>query len=200
MSTRDAIIAAGARLFSEKGYEGMTMKQIADAVGVTPPAVYAFFKNKEDLFGQIVKEIISSHFDVAAYHTEMLRDKPVKDQLYGLIRALFEFQMREKLHTKIFTRLLLFPPKVFRINLKEELNILAEREWELLIGIFEKGMRSGELRPGDASGYARAMLTLMDGLFWQMQRCEESVFWNSFELSWRQFWQGIEPLAEENRR
>lgn len=191
-STKKAIIDTAARLFAEKGYEGMTIKLIADEVGITPPAVYAFFKNKEEVFLQIYKEVISGHLDIALYHSKEIQDQPVKDQLYRLLRELMEYQIKDRLQMKIFMRLLLFPPQVFQLNLKAELIKLEEAECALFSELFEKGMHSGEIREGDSQVYARAMLCMMDGLFWQLQRYEEAAFWEKFELAWGHYWQGIE--------
>jgi len=44
------------KLFSEKGYEAVSVAQIADAVGCTPPALYKHFKSKQDLFDAILEE------------------------------------------------------------------------------------------------------------------------------------------------
>jgi AcrR family transcriptional regulator len=191
MSTREAIIEAAAKIFAEKGYEGMTIKLIADEVGVTPPAVYAFFKNKEEVFLQVYRLVLTDHFDIAAYHSEKLQDLPVKEQLYKILVELFNYHIREELQVKIFMRLLLFPPDVFPVNLKEELIKVEEMEIDLFSRIFERGIQSGELRPGDSRAYAGAMLCLMDGLFWQLQRYDEEAFWRKFELAWTQFWEGI---------
>lgn len=65
MSTKEEIIKAATRLFAEKGYEGMTMKEIANEVGIKPPSVYAFFKSKEDVFMHIYNDILMGHLEVA---------------------------------------------------------------------------------------------------------------------------------------
>lgn len=47
---RAAIEAAAARLFGEFGYDGVTLEQVAEAVGVTKPIVYRHFDSKKDLY------------------------------------------------------------------------------------------------------------------------------------------------------
>lgn len=46
---RQALEAAHA-LFAERGYAGVTMDDVADAVGVTKPLLYKYFGNKERLY------------------------------------------------------------------------------------------------------------------------------------------------------
>jgi len=53
-ATNDKILDAAILLFSERGYEGTSMKQIAQAVGLTESAIYRHFKGKEDLLAEII--------------------------------------------------------------------------------------------------------------------------------------------------
>ena len=52
--TREKIVAAATALFSERGYEGATIRDIAKAAGMSTGAVFASFADKSDLFGEIV--------------------------------------------------------------------------------------------------------------------------------------------------
>jgi AcrR family transcriptional regulator len=46
---REEILQAAKELFLEQGYEQTTMRRIADRVGISAPAVYLYFKDKEAL-------------------------------------------------------------------------------------------------------------------------------------------------------
>jgi TetR/AcrR family transcriptional regulator, regulator of autoinduction and epiphytic fitness len=48
-ATRQSVIAAAGRLFSERGYAGSTIEAIAEAAGVAVPTVYAAFGNKRSI-------------------------------------------------------------------------------------------------------------------------------------------------------
>jgi AcrR family transcriptional regulator len=52
--TREKILSAATTLFSERGYEGATIRDIAKAAGMSTGAVFASFADKSDLFGEIV--------------------------------------------------------------------------------------------------------------------------------------------------
>jgi AcrR family transcriptional regulator len=51
-SSRDALIAAALREFTERGYEAATVTSIAERAGVTTGALYAHFRGKLDLLLQ----------------------------------------------------------------------------------------------------------------------------------------------------
>lgn len=62
---REFILDAATRLFSEKGYAGTTMRDIAKAVGVLPGSLYAHIEAKEVLLLEIVESGIDRYLMAA---------------------------------------------------------------------------------------------------------------------------------------
>jgi len=52
--TREKILASARTLFTERGYDGATVRDIASAAGMSTGAVFASFTDKSDLFIEIV--------------------------------------------------------------------------------------------------------------------------------------------------
>lgn len=54
---RDALLAAAARLFAQRGFDGVTLEDIGAAVGVSGPAVYRHVAGKQALLGSILVDV-----------------------------------------------------------------------------------------------------------------------------------------------
>jgi AcrR family transcriptional regulator len=55
-SHRAALLEAAARLFDERGYHGTSIRDIAEATGVTPGAIYSHHASKADLLVAVYEE------------------------------------------------------------------------------------------------------------------------------------------------
>lgn len=53
-STREIILDVAERLFAENAYEGTTMREIANGVGIREPSLYAHYANKEAIYGAVI--------------------------------------------------------------------------------------------------------------------------------------------------
>jgi AcrR family transcriptional regulator len=61
----ERILVEAARLFSENGYAGTRMSDIASAIGVTKPIVYRHFDSKQTLFEALVRRVLSAQIEGA---------------------------------------------------------------------------------------------------------------------------------------
>jgi AcrR family transcriptional regulator len=61
MTTKEKIIFESLKLFSSKGYDGVSMREIAAAVGIKGASIYNHFKGKEDIFNAIFSEMIKQY-------------------------------------------------------------------------------------------------------------------------------------------
>jgi len=91
-NAREPLINAARDLFSLKGYNGTTVDEIAESIGIKGPTIYKYFKNKDDL----LKAVIDSAED--EYIKGMGMDKDLPDKIVSA-RALKEYV----LHTLHFT-------------------------------------------------------------------------------------------------
>lgn len=64
-TTKEKIIYESLNLFSKSGYEGVSMRDIAAAVGIKGASIYNHFKGKEDIFHAIIIEM-TKRYDMAS--------------------------------------------------------------------------------------------------------------------------------------
>ena len=191
MTTREQIIEAAAQLFAEHGYEGMTLKAIAQKVGIKAPSIYAYYKNKEDVLLHIYKNVLRSHYQLASDNAQLNDTLSVKQQFEQLLQSIMLFQLKEADKMKIFIRMVLLKDGLFNVDIKQELNRIERAEHVLFRIMIEKGIDQGEIREGNSKAMASLLICLLDGLFWSMQRYDEQTHWTRFYIVWNQFWEQI---------
>jgi AcrR family transcriptional regulator len=91
--TRERVLAAARRLFTERGYEGATIRDIAQAAGMSTGAVFASFADKSELF----EEILTADYEVIyAQMTQASRNaKTVEEALLGLFGVAYSFHVEQ---------------------------------------------------------------------------------------------------------
>jgi AcrR family transcriptional regulator len=88
--TREKILASAKDLFTEKGYERATIRDIASAAGMSTGAVFASFSDKSELF----REILGERVDLLQERmTAAATGKGVEAQLVNLFDAGFAFSL-----------------------------------------------------------------------------------------------------------
>jgi len=54
---RRTVLEAAAKLFAQRGFGGTNLQDIADSLGISRPALYYYFKSKEDILASLVEEV-----------------------------------------------------------------------------------------------------------------------------------------------
>jgi AcrR family transcriptional regulator len=158
------ILTAAKDLFFAKGYKGVSMKEIADAVQVTPAALYYHFpKGKEDLF------------------TKMIQTLFVDEGMAGLDQILGTTQdLRERLN--LFTASLLMLPidEQFTMLLRDAKEHIKDPENQRIIlslrdrlkqqatALFQAARDAGEIRTD-------IPVTVLVSLYMGMLRVSKSI-------------------------
>lgn len=58
-NTKQVILDEALNLFAVHGYEGVSVAQIADAVGIKVPSLYKHYKSKQEIFDTLLREVSS---------------------------------------------------------------------------------------------------------------------------------------------
>lgn len=80
---KDAALEAAMLLFWERGFEGTSMADLSQAMGLNPSSIYAAFGDKHALFSLVVRRYMDSR---AQYAVKALEEPTLK----RVIRALFD--------------------------------------------------------------------------------------------------------------
>ena len=91
--TRVKVLAAARRLFSEQGYEGATIRDIATAAGMSTGAVFANFTDKSELFREIMMADLASLAEAMAAAGR--RGVDIGDVLLKIFMAGYEFYLTQ---------------------------------------------------------------------------------------------------------
>ena len=73
--TKTKILKESKSLFSELGYKGASVRKIAAKVGIRESALYNHFKNKEEIFLSVAKDIFASPF---SFNSNEIQEQALK--------------------------------------------------------------------------------------------------------------------------
>ena len=114
ITTKEKIIYESLKLFSLKGYDGVSMREIASAVGIKAASIYNHFLGKEDIFNAIF-DTMKTRYDNATLamsipieqndHTVNTYLNISEDELYKTAEKLLYFFCKDEF-TVMFRKLL----------------------------------------------------------------------------------------------
>lgn len=87
LGKRAAILEAAKQMFTQLGFEGASMDQIAAAAGVSKLTVYSHFGDKETLFGAAVRSHCETSLPASLF--EACPDIPLRERLLAVGRAFY---------------------------------------------------------------------------------------------------------------
>src|SRR5215211_4215531 len=149
---RRELTREAARLFAEKGYHGAALSEIADALGVKAPSLYAHVASKQDLLYAIMRE------GAEAFHgalDEVPEDVAVVERIRLALRAHLRVVAEQLDLATVFIR----EWRYLEGERREQIVGERRRYEERLRGLFRDGREHGELRT-DLDEGAAALLAL----------------------------------------
>ena len=156
---RKGLIDAAEKLFFEKGYDNVTMDEIADEAEVNKALLYYYFKNKEALFFavdlrgvRILHELYlkCSNLDIDGY-----------TKIKSMIQSLFEFSKDYPDYFRIYRYA---GTERFQMSDNEDAKELVDLTtgiWRIMVEAILQGMKDGTIRkdvdPVEMSIYINVM-------------------------------------------
>ncbi len=79
--TRDFIVERAFCLFLQRGYEGISIRDIQEAVGLSKGAIYHYFRSKEDIFGEAMDRYLLPAIQTLPEALESESATPLRDAM-----------------------------------------------------------------------------------------------------------------------
>ncbi len=172
MDTKQTLIREALRLFLSRGYDTATLTEIAGRVGITKPAIYYHFRNKEELaegvldhFIRVMTDWSRTRFGECATTRELLQAFFASLQDFARVeRILLEADPREPEAGGSFAD---FVTSAARGNprFRERITAIFAATRQHLASRIRSGQEAGEIRPDlDADLAALHIHALIEGV------------------------------------
>ena len=101
MSTKERILDEALTLFSENGYDGTSVEQIAEKVGIKAPSLYKHFKGKEDILNAIIDNAEAHYEESFGSEKHIGRLSESKEQFLRAAMEKISFTLHDPMIRKI---------------------------------------------------------------------------------------------------
>ena len=179
---REKILDAARELFISEGYEGVSMRKVAQKIEYSPTAIYVYFADKEDLFHQLCNEDFAR---LAEEFQHIVQVSSPLERLRQIGRTYAEFGRRYPNHYKLMF-MTPHPPQTLDESDREIKGNPERDAYAFLKRTIEEAIAGGYLLPefSDAELISQTLWAAMHGaISLHIAKCnDEWVDWRPFEL------------------
>jgi AcrR family transcriptional regulator len=168
MQKREALLAAAAGLFAERGFKGTVIADIAVAAGVGKGTVYQYFSSKEDLFFEVFRWVTQQN-DTAVMTRLAQLGGGAAERLIAIGDVLVETWVgMMEWYTLMMEFWAASSTSLLRDRFKEAFRREYDRFRAIVAGLVEEGKRSGEFSADlDARAVASGLIGSWDAMLLQ---------------------------------
>lgn len=157
---RNFILETARKVFIEKGFKNVTMKDIVEACEISRGGLYLYFGSTSEIFMEVLKLEASEADDVFSNHIS--EDATAADILALFLKEQKKELLRKKNNLTMATYEFYFAQEIPRKD-----NIL-KKQFDSAVKIIQKlieaGVESGEFYCEDSLGTARNIMFVLEGL------------------------------------
>ena len=107
---RSAILTAGLEMFSQFGFRGTTLDQIADAAGLSKPNMLYYFPSKDSIYTALLEQLLQTWLNPLL---EMDPDGDPVDEILGYVRRKLDMSQHYPRESRLFaTEILQGAPRI----------------------------------------------------------------------------------------
>ena len=161
MTTKDKIMDVALHMFSERGYEAVSIRDICGEVGIKESTLYYHFKNKKDILDSLVAKF-REHIDGLLSHLdEIPQDDPKKNTKKSDVSnsRIIDTYMMDSYLFDPFCNLMIRLMMIEQFH-NEEIRMLYEKTlftdpYEIYLNVFRKLSSHGAFPPEQAENIVR---------------------------------------------
>ncbi|HEX7341738.1 MAG TPA: TetR/AcrR family transcriptional regulator [Rhodanobacteraceae bacterium] len=184
-TTAEKILKAAYRLFDREGASAVTMRRVAEVVGITPMAIYRHFPNREAL----LKKISDDNFQTVASNMLACTEQPdITAQLVALTWPYFNYALE---HPHLFDHAFSNQRDDAR-RFPEDFRARKSPSFNVIVDVVAEGMRQGVLKKSDPydvcmtiTAHAHGLIALYRGGRFSFDEKQFRQFY--LESTWRMF-------------
>ncbi len=182
---RQRILAEATRLFVSRGYNGISMREIAEAVGMSKAGLYYHFKDKEDLFLAILSRDLEEMDRILKVCRE--QHTTTRAQVGCLVETIF-VQLPEQ---RALIRMASQEMATLSQAAREAFNVVYQEKFIGQIeAILSEGIQRGELRALDVRLATWSLLGMLYPFFLQGEGREPGKIKDVIETTLTIFFSG----------
>ncbi|MGQ9491772.1 MAG: TetR/AcrR family transcriptional regulator [Anaerolineae bacterium] len=141
---RSRILARATELFVAHGYHALSMREIAEAVGISKPGLYYHFRDKEDLFLAILQVNLERVGQIVQAAAE--RGGTLQEQVTWMLRAILTLPACERAIIRLVSQEMGHLSEASRADFAQ---MYREKFIGRIEALLQTGIARGELRPVD---------------------------------------------------
>jgi AcrR family transcriptional regulator len=168
------LLEAAAQLFYEQGYPQTTTREITNACGITPGALYNHFSSKEEILWLIVKDAYTRTAEVCEDAVRRGNGDPAAE-LRELVSAMTKLHASTHQVKAIVAR---GERKRLPPDRLAEVERIHDRISQAFLGTFERGIDAGVIEVPDVEGHPPDLFTVARSV---IGFCIYPGFWYSSE-------------------
>ncbi len=158
------------RLFAERGFAGTSLQDIADALGITRPALYYYVKSKDELLARLAADVAGG----SAAQIAELAARPDLDAA-GKLREIARLTVGRQATQPERFRLLIRSEAELPAELSDAYDASRRAVLKTVTGVIEEGIRAGRFRPVDARVAALAVMGMCNWVAWWFRPGRDSA-------------------------
>src|SRR5262245_20074825 len=155
---RRMMLAAAGEIFLEQGYEGFSMRRVAERIGYSATTIYRYYEDKDDLLFAVVNEGFTE------FARQLREAAEGVSNLLKRIEALGHAYIRFGLNNPVYYQMMFMQRADLLFETRREQTRPMIESFDVLQRAVREAMDAGLMKRGDVETYSRVIWSLVHGV------------------------------------